>query len=267
MPQPSISAIPHDPRAALLILHGLAEHAQRYRALADSLAEHRIATFAFDQQGHGGASGTRTHVERFDRFIDDAFAVFGRIRTDHSGLPLFVWGHSMGATIALLLASRRPTGLSGLIVTSNSLDAFKNGLNPLNPFFRMFSRLTPRLRIPLGLDATKLSHDKGVQRAYADDPLIPSTASLRLIVEFAAANERVDAAAPGIQTPTLIVHGEDDAVAPSSGSIRLHERLGSSDKQLQIYPHLRHELHNEREPERSAFVDLMTRWIAARHVV
>jgi acylglycerol lipase len=267
MPQPSISAIPNEPRAALLILHGVAEHAQRYRTLVDTFAERGIATFAFDQQGHGSAPGARTHVERFDCFCDDAFAVFSRIRADHSGLPLFVWGHSMGATIALLLASRRPSGLSGLIVTSNSLGLFKNGLNPLNPFFRMFSRLTPRLRIPLGLDATKLSHDKAVQRAYADDPLIPSTVSLRLIVELAAANERVDAAAPGIQAPTLIVHGEDDAVAPSSGSIRLHERLGSSDKQLRIYPHLRHEVHNEREPERSEFIDLMAGWIAARHVV
>jgi alpha-beta hydrolase superfamily lysophospholipase len=262
MPQPSsIAVIGQNPRAGLLILHGLAEYAQRYRALADTLAERRISTFAFDHRGHGAAAGLRTHVDRFDDFVDDALVAFNRIRADQPSLPLFVWGHSMGATIALLLASRKPTGLRGLIVTSNSLDRFKTGLNPLNPLVRLCSRLTPRVRMSLGLDARKLSHDPTVQRAYANDPLIPTTASLRLIVELAAANELANAVAPNIQIPTLIVHGDADAIAPSSASTRLHERVGSSDKQLRIYPHLRHELHNEREPERSAFIDLMTSWI------
>ena len=46
-------------------------------------------------------------------------------------------------------------------------------------------------------------------------------------------------------------HGGADAIAPASGSERLHALLGSIDKELRIYPELRHELQNEREPARS----------------
>ena len=59
------------PRAQLLIVHGLAEYADRYRALAATLANRGISCFAYDQRGHGSRPGERTHVERFDDFVDD----------------------------------------------------------------------------------------------------------------------------------------------------------------------------------------------------
>ena len=59
------------PRAALLIVHGLAEYAGRYRDLAATLASRGISCFAYDQRGHGARPGTRTHVDRFDDFVDD----------------------------------------------------------------------------------------------------------------------------------------------------------------------------------------------------
>ena len=59
------------PRASLLIVHGLAEYAGRYRHLAANLASRGISCFAYDQRGHGARPGTRTHVDRFDDFVDD----------------------------------------------------------------------------------------------------------------------------------------------------------------------------------------------------
>ena len=103
-----------------------------------------------------------------------------------------------------------------------------------------------------------------MQRAYADDPLIPPTASLRLIVEFAAACERCRKDAVKLTLPWLVVHGEADAIAPVQGSRVLFESLQSQDKQLVIYPGLRHEVHNERSEERAKFIDLLSRWILER---
>jgi alpha-beta hydrolase superfamily lysophospholipase len=252
------------PRAALLIVHGLAEYAERYRTLAATLAERGISCFAHDQRGHGSRPGTRTHVERFDDFVDDLNLAAESLRRRSPELPLFVWGHSMGSivTIGAVLTARHRW--RGAITSSNSLEVFRRGPDPLNPLFRLASRVLPRIRVPLGLDARKISTDEAVQRAYADDPLIPPTASLRLIVEFAAACARCRDEASQLTLPWLVVHGEADAIAPVQGARVLFGALRSQDKQLVIYPGLRHEVHNERPAERAKFIDLLSGWILQR---
>jgi alpha-beta hydrolase superfamily lysophospholipase len=252
------------PRAQLLIVHGLAEYADRYRGLAATLAERGISCFAYDQRGHGSRPGERTHVERFEDFVDDLNLAAESLRRQSPELPMFVWGHSMGAIVVISAVLSARHRWRGAITTSNSLDVFRRGPNPLNPFFRLGSRLLPRVRVPLGLDARKISTDEAVQRAYGTDPLIPPTASLRLIVEFAAACARVRTEAAQLTLPWLVVHGEADAIAPVQGSRVLFDTLQSQDKQLVLYPGLRHEVHNELPAERAKFIDLLSGWILER---
>lgn len=251
-------------RAALLIVHGLAEYADRYRETARALSARGISSFAFDQRGHGNAPGVRTHVDRFDQFVDDLGIASRAVRKRFPGLPLFIWGHSMGSIVVLAAAAADCCAARGVITTSNSLEVFRRGPDPTSALFRAAARILPRVRIPLGLDATKISSDPAVQRAYAGDPLIPGTASLRLIVEFALACERCRESAARITLPWLVVHGEADAIAPAVGSQVLMEQLGSRDKQLVIYRGLRHEVHNEADAARAEFLDLISRWIIER---
>ncbi|HKU16270.1 MAG TPA: lysophospholipase [Steroidobacteraceae bacterium] len=252
------------PRAALLIVHGLAEYAGRYRDIAATLAARGISCFAYDQRGHGAQPGTRTHVDRFDDFVDDLNLAAESLRRRSPELPLFVWGHSMGSIVVICAVLSARHRWRGAITTSNSLEVFRRGPNPLNPFFRLAARVAPTIRVPLGLDPRKISTDEAVQRAYGSDPLIPPTASLRLIVEFAAACERCRESAQQLTLPWLVVHGEEDAIAPAQGSRLLFDALQAQDKQLVIYPGLRHEVHNERAAERARFIDLLSSWILAR---
>ncbi len=252
------------PRAQLLIVHGLAEYAARYRDLGATLAGRGISCFAYDQRGHGTRPGTRTHVDRFDDYVDDLNLEAESLRRRSPELPLFVWGHSMGSIVAIGAVLTARHRWRGAITTSNSLEVFRRGPNPLNPLFRLGSRLLPHVRIPLGLDSRKISTDETVQQAYGNDPLIPPTASLRLIVEFAAACERCRTGATQLTLPWLVVHGEADPIAPVQGSRVLFDALRSQDKQLVIYPGLRHEVHNERPAERAKFIDLLSGWILAR---
>lgn len=252
------------PRAELLIVHGLAEYAERYREIATSLAARGISCFAYDQRGHGSRPGTRTHVDRFEDFVDDLNLAAESLRRRSPALPLFVWGHSMGSIVTICAVLTARHRWRGAITTSNSLEVFRRGPNPLNPLFRLASRIAPRARIPLGLDSRKISTDEAVQRAYGSDPLIPPTASLRLIVEFAAACARCRDDAAQLTLPWLVVHGEADPIAPVQGSRVLFEALQSQDKQLVIYPGLRHEVHNERPAERAKFIDLISDWILTR---
>jgi acylglycerol lipase len=84
---------------------------------------------------------------------------------------------------------------------------------------------------------------------------------LRLIVEFAAACERARSRAGEMKLPWLVVHGEQDRIAPAEGSRAFFALLGAADKQLVLYPQARHEVHNEVEPDRGALLGLIARWI------
>ena len=248
--------------AALLIVHGLAEYADRYRSHALHLAARGISTYAFDQRGHGAVPGPRTHVERFQHFIDDLQRLVAELHARTAPLPLYIWGHSMGSMVLAAAAHTLP--IHGAIFSSCSLEVFRDGPNPLHPVFRFLARTVPRLRVPLFLDATKISSDPAVQRAYGNDPRIPGTASLRLIVEFAGACEQVRAVAPHLQLPCLVLHGEQDAIAPAAGGQQFFDALGSSDKQLEIFAGQRHEVHNEAPPARERFLATLASWIEQR---
>ena len=250
------------PRAALLIVHGLAEHADRYRSHALELAELGICCFAYDQRGHGAAPGPRAHVERFQHFIDDLTRIVAELCSNQPALPLFVWGHSMGSMVVAAAAPALP--IRGAILSSCSLEAFRDRPNPLHPVFQFLERVVPRVPVPLSLDATKISSDVSVQRAYASDSRIPSMASLRLIVEFARACRELRTAAAQIQLPCLLLHGELDGIAPADGSRQLFALLGSSDKQLQIFAEQLHEVHNESPLARAKFLATLADWVLQR---
>ena len=42
-----------DPKAAIVLVHGLAEHSGRYFSLIDQLSQHGFAVDTFDLRGHG----------------------------------------------------------------------------------------------------------------------------------------------------------------------------------------------------------------------
>lgn len=97
----------HDARAVIQINHGLAEHAVRYARFADFLGARGFHVYAHDHRGHGttrapGAPlGKFADVDGIDRVIADVGAIHDLIASEHAGLPVIIFGHSLGASIAL----------------------------------------------------------------------------------------------------------------------------------------------------------------------
>jgi len=260
---PGYEIVPRDAKAGLIIVHGIAEHGARYRHVAEALAHKNIATFVYDQRGHGESPGTRTHIGDFAEFAADLRLIGESVQQRFAELPLFVWGHSMGSVVVLLAAGDLAWA-RGFITTGCALDAMPKLDGVAGALLRMAAALAPRLRISLGIDATALTQVVEEQRRHMNDPLVPRTASLGLLYGFARACRASRANTPKITLPWLAVHGEADKVCPISGSRALIDTLGSRDKQLVTYPNLLHEVHNEDETSRSALFDLMSSWILER---
>ncbi|MGO9933657.1 MAG: lysophospholipase [Steroidobacteraceae bacterium] len=261
---PGYEVTPQGAKAGLVIVHGIAEYANRYRHAADALGQQRIACFVYDQQGHGESPGTRTHVAAFTEFAGDLESVGMKLRERFPALPLFVWGHSMGSVVVTLAAIDGLSWAAGIITTGCALHALPKLDGLAGWAVRMAAALAPRFRIGLGVDGKKLSQVEEVQRQHMSDPLVPRTASLQLLHGFALACRRCNANLSRITKPWLAVHGEADAVCPPEGSRALIGGLGSTDKQLVIYPKLLHEVHNEDDRSRAILFELMRRWILER---
>jgi alpha-beta hydrolase superfamily lysophospholipase len=260
---PGFEFVPQGAKAGLIIVHGIAEHGARYRHAAAALSQRNIAGFVYDQRGHGMSPGSRAHIGDFADFAADLALIGGNVQQRFPEMPLFVWGHSMGSVV-VLLAAQNLAWVRGVILTGCALDAMPKLDGVAGALLRIASALAPRLRISLRIDASVLTQVPEEQQRHMSDPLVPRTASLRLLYGFARACGTCRANAPNITLPLLAVHGEADAVCPVSGSRTLIDRLGSRDKQLVTYPNLLHEVHNEDESARTALFDLMSRWILER---
>jgi alpha-beta hydrolase superfamily lysophospholipase len=261
---PGFEVAPAAARAGLIFVHGIAEHGGRYRHVAAALAHNGISSFVYDQRGHGHSPGIRAHVADFRTFAHDLQSVAAAVRARYPGLPLFVWGHSMGSVVVTLAAVNGMSWARGVITTGCALDALPSleGLRGMG--LRIAVTLMPRLRIDLRVDAARLTQVEQTQREHMNDPLVARSASLRLLHGFAEACHTCKANLARLNLPWLAIHGEADQVCPVSGSRRLIDGLATSDKQLVLYPGLLHEPHNEFEAARTAMFDLMSTWILAR---
>ncbi len=106
------------PKAVLHILHGYAEHVERYRNVVHALVPAGYAVFGEDYRGHGKSKGKRGHVERFQDYIDDTrqFAL-DVIRPSFPGIPCFMLGHSMGSIVAVNYVVQYESHLKGLVLS------------------------------------------------------------------------------------------------------------------------------------------------------
>ena len=70
------------PRARMLIVHGLGEHSGRWEHVGDFFANREIDVTAFDLRGHGASGGDRVDINSFDEYLDDVEVVFDEIPND-----------------------------------------------------------------------------------------------------------------------------------------------------------------------------------------
>ncbi|MFV1988865.1 MAG: lysophospholipase [Gemmatimonadota bacterium] len=242
-------------RAGLLLIHGVGEHGARYDTFARGLAGRGIHVFGFDHRGHGRSDGPRVHVDRWDRYLADARELTGHVSSRVPDVPLFVYGHSMGALICLGLAiaagqqavASPPTTetpkVRGWIVSGTGIQPTGIAKPHLVAIARLLSGVLPRLSLDLGVAAETLSHDPEVVSAYSADPLVQKRASVRWGTEALDAIDFIKQHAGAIADPLLVIHGEDDPLARADGSRWLADVVAGAT--LIIYAGALHEPHND----------------------
>jgi len=246
-----------EPRGAVVIAHGFAEHGGRYAHVAERLVAEGLAVRAPDHRGHGRSGGRRTSVRRFDDYVDDLTTVIQQVRKKWPRRVVLL-GHSMGGLIALRLAVRASVRIDGLVVSAPA--ACPRDVSKLTlTVGRALSWLAPNagvIRLPLN----RISRDPGVVDAYKHDPLVFRTPiRARLGTEMLAAMHQVEVGLPDLRTPLLVMQGTADGLVDPGCGPHVYERAGSPDKTLKMYDGLWHEIFNE--PERDHVLDDLAGWV------
>ncbi len=251
-----------EPRAILLVVHGLAEHSGRYMTMVNRLVPKGYAVYGFDQRGHGKSPGRRGYVERFSNFVDDLETFFDIIRSRHHDSKIFIVGHSLGGTIAADYAVQHQDEFDGLILSGAFLKVADSTSSGLIIAARVLSLLLPKVGI-YRIDADALSRDKAIVDAYVQDPLVyRGKISARLGAEIIKATQKLLQQMPKICLPILIMHGTADRLSDPIGSETLYQRVSSPQKTLKLYDGFYHEIFNEPGHEQ-VFTD-MEAWLTAR---
>ena len=246
-----------EPRATLVIVHGLKDHSARYAEFADRLAQHGYEVRAFDLRGFGSSEGRRAYVTNFDEYVEDLDTFVKRVR---SAKPLFVLGHSMGGAIVTdWLLTRKPE-VSGAILSAPALEVDVSGFTKATT--RFLGVIAPRLAI-FGLDVDHFSRDPKVVAQCKADPLVdqgngPARTARELINAIAFIDEHME----DVTQPLFVMHGSADVITPPQGSKDLVARARSADKTLKIYDGLYHDLLHE--PEKAQVMEDVTAWMDAR---
>jgi alpha-beta hydrolase superfamily lysophospholipase len=124
--EPDVDETKQPVQGIVQIVHGSCEHADRYDAFARFLASHGWVVYASDLRGHGHSVSTREDLGYFGEqdgwsgLVREQHVVTKQIREEHPGLPVVMFGHSMGSFVARDYAIRYGAGLAGLILSGTA---------------------------------------------------------------------------------------------------------------------------------------------------
>ena len=250
-----------EPKAILLIVHGLAEHCGRYMNIVNHFIPLGYAVYGLDHVGHGKSDGTRVYVDRFSDFINPLKTYFDMIRGWHPGKPVFIVGHSMGGLIASVYLLEHQDELKGAVLSAPAAK-ISDTISPATiTMGKLLSGILPKAGI-LALDASTVSKDPQVVSAYVNDPLVyTGKVTARLAAEMLSAMQRVTAEAKTIHIPVLLVQGSADKLVDPGGAKMIYETASATDKTIKVYEGLYHEVFNE--PEREQVLKDVENWLAA----
>ncbi|GMA56820.1 alpha-beta hydrolase superfamily lysophospholipase [Alicyclobacillus sacchari] len=280
------------PRAVVQIAHGMAEHIARYDAFAQFLVSQGIVVYGHDHRGHGrtgtqhGILGYFADHDGFEKVVRDIEVVTKRIEEDYPGVPIFLFGHSMGSSLSLRYIQQFGERLAGVILCGSGWfsrpilmlaswlavrEVAKRGRREPSPFLHRltFGGFNKAFR-PNRTEMDWLSRDTTQVDAYLADPLCGHVHTAGFFHDYFCGLQIVEQPKQMVQVPEslpfLLISGTRDPVGNFGRGVQklraALQRAGVLNIDYKLYTDARHELLNEIGREQ-VYTDIY-RWIERR---
>jgi alpha-beta hydrolase superfamily lysophospholipase len=249
------------PWAAISLIHGLGEHTGRYAHVGEFLAGSGIAVLGFDLRGHGRSQGKLGHTPSYDHLYDDISRGLGVARDRYAGVPLFIYGHSLGATLALLCTIERSPDVRGIVATG---PIFKTAFEPPRLKIvagRVLDRLMPAFTMYNEINPEHISRVPAVVKAYVEDPLVHNRISSRMGIGMLDLGLGLLKRAKELKVPVLLMCGSEDRLTSTAASREFANSAGPICT-FKVWEGLYHEIHNE--PEQDQVFTHIVDWMRSR---
>lgn len=231
-------------RGVLCLVHGLGDHSGFFSHMIEYFTAASFCAAAIDLHGHGASGGVRGHIENLETFYDDIDLLIARAKLRFPGLPVFLYGHSLGGNLVLNDALRRRPGIAAVIAAAPWLELAEK---PLIRRFRayVFDLFAPERIFRSGIGADKLTHDPEVIARYNGDRLAFGRVSAHLFASAIRSGRWAVRHADQFPLPLLLMHGDADRLTDIRTTERFYRRVSRGDAAFKIWPGGYHTLHNE----------------------
>jgi alpha-beta hydrolase superfamily lysophospholipase len=263
------------PKAVIQIIHGMAEHAQRYNDFAAFLNNAGFAVYACDLRGHGQTAGTPEDCGYFCKkdgwmcVTNDIHELSLFIKKEQSDKPLILLGHSMGSFFARTYLALFGAELKGCILSGTATHpplllsaagfiaslqkTFKGSRHPSrlldNLSFGAYNKKIPDPRTRFDW----ISHDPEVVDRYVADPfcgfICTSGFFHDLFTGLKFINSMTNIRKTPASLPLFFICGSEDPVGNYGSGVQTaadrFKKSGVNDITLKKYDGGRHEMLNE----------------------
>ena len=278
------------PKGIVQILHGMAEHIERYDEFACYLNSQGYVVAGEDHRGHGKTAGNLENTGYFAELdgwnivIKDNLKLAEKLRGEFPGIPYYIFAHSMGSFLTRKLIAEHPEGIKKVIL-SGSGDFDMGTLNMLGGLAKLqagffgkkarakmldklsFSSMNNQFK-PGRTGFEWLSRDEKKVDEYLADPYCGFVATIGFYLDFAYGLKYLKTGDCFEKTPKdlpiLFYSGENDPVGGNGEQIKNvseeYKKNGFTNIELELNPGGHHESLNEtnRQDVYKTFAD----WLA-----
>ncbi|RLI48786.1 MAG: hypothetical protein DRO73_08300 [Candidatus Thorarchaeota archaeon] len=234
-----------DAKAVVLGVHGLGSHSGLIAPVGEYFEKHGFVFYAPDLRGFGHYSGIKGHVESIDEFVKDLDGLVDRLKEQHPGKKIFMWGHSFGGLLTILYAEQHQHKLDGIMIVCPGLSERLKISSFVRAIVKILSALNVKKPFENGLNLDLISRNPETVRRNKEDPLRYDYATARFAAEGFKATRSGMEAAVSIAIPALVQQSGDDLIVVPEKTREFYDRLASADKTWRIYEGLYHEPFEE----------------------
>lgn len=264
-------------KAAIILVHGMAEHIERYAGFAERLSKDGFIVYGYNQRGHKGTIANKDDYgymhdeDNFMILVSDLYKMVKYVQEENPNLPLFIFGHSMGSFVTQRFIQLHGSKIDGIILSGSAKQpsiALRAGILLARLIIRFKgarhrSKLLNNLTFgnynkyfrPNRSDFDWLNRDENEVKKYIDDEYCGGIFTAAFFRDFfrglRAINHNFELIPK--ELPILLLSGSED---PVGGPVKLINSLYDTlrfmeikDLEFKLYEGARHELLLETNKE------------------